>query len=311
MIKERHRKLADTLRSKLELHDCRVRQLKGLESDQKVECFAAQLIDSVRRVDYATHLREAEHTNQKSLPWSGCFDPLAAAVIHNRNGRTAEAWWLVFLATHFGKHIKDKWALTEAVYGKLKQGSIWNWQTVRSDLQSFSSWVQANFAALRSSGRFSNHRKYETIDPGSAAGLPTVVQSYVNWISEYDDPTNLVRSIHLKTGQNPVDVFDKLYKEMKCVKRFGRLGTFDFLTMLGKLHIAPIVPGSAYITQATGPKLGARLLFLGSVEVKTFDAELDNWLVELDATLNVGMQILEDAMCNWQKSPKIHVHFRG
>jgi len=27
--------------------------------------------------------------------------------------------------------------------------------------------------------------------------------------------------------------------------------------------------------------------------------------------LNVGMQVLEDSLCNWQKSPRQFVHFRG
>jgi Alpha-glutamyl/putrescinyl thymine pyrophosphorylase clade 3 len=311
MIKERHKKTADTLRSKLELHDKKVRQLEGLGNDQRIECFVAQLIDSIRRVEYASYLREADHSTLRAQPWSGCFDPLAAAVIHNRNGLAVEAWWLVFLATHFGKHSKDKWALTEAVYGKLKQGSVWDWRTVRADLKGFSDWVKENSEELKNAGRFSNHRKYETINPRSPAGLPSVVTSYVDWISKQNDPSTLVRSIHLKVGQNPIEVFDKLYREMNCVKRFGRLGKFDFLTMLGKLHIAPIAPGSAYITQATGPRLGARLLFRGSTRTTGFDDKLDDWLVELDSTLGLGMQILEDAMCNWQKSPDVHAHFRG
>jgi hypothetical protein len=31
------------------------------------------------------------------------FDPLKAAVLHYRRGRVDEAYWLVFLAVHFGK----------------------------------------------------------------------------------------------------------------------------------------------------------------------------------------------------------------
>ncbi|MCH8829992.1 MAG: hypothetical protein IID45_10495 [Planctomycetes bacterium] len=32
-------------------------------------------------------------------------------------------------------------------------------------------------------------------------------------------------------------------------------------------------------------------------------SDLDAWIVELDDDIEVGMQVLEDALCNWQKSP--------
>jgi hypothetical protein len=31
----------------------------------------------------------------------------------------------------------------------------------------------------------------------------------------------------------------------------------------------------------------------------------------LEADLGVGMQAMEDALCNWQKSPRRFVHFKG
>jgi hypothetical protein len=58
---------------------------------------------------------------------------------------------------------------------------------------------------------------------------------------------------------------------------------------------------------STGPVQGARLLF-GNHENPV---NLDRWLVELDAELQVGMQVLEDALCNWQKSPERFKPFRG
>jgi hypothetical protein len=38
---------------------------------------------------------------------------------------------------------------------------------------------------------------------------------------------------------------------------------------------------------------------------------LEEWLVQLGAGLGVGMQVLEDALCNWQKSPVQFKRFRG
>jgi hypothetical protein len=77
--------------------------------------------------------------------------------------------------------------------------------------------------------------------------------------------------------------------------------------MVGKLGLAPISPGSAYLRGATGPVKGARLLFGTQDKIEILDAKL----IELDAKLHVGMQVLEDALCNWQKSPDFFKAFRG
>ena len=62
---------------------------------------------------------------------------------------------------------------------------------------------------------------------------------------------------------------------------------------------------------ATGPLAGARLLFTGDEMASIGPADLDAWLIALDSDLDVGMQVLEDALCNWQKSPLEFVPFRG
>ena len=94
---------------------------------------------------------------------------------------------------------------------------------------------------------------------------------------------------------------------MSAVARFGRTARFDYLTMVGKLGLAAIEPPSTYMEGSTGPVRGARLLFGGRENATT----LDSWLVELEAELHVGMQVLEDALCNWQKSPNEFKPFRG
>jgi hypothetical protein len=41
--------------------------------------------------------------------------------------------------------------------------------------------------------------------------------------------------------------------------------------------------------------------------------QVEDWLTSLDKVLGLpfGMQILEDAICNWQKTPNKFKHFRG
>ncbi len=94
---------------------------------------------------------------------------------------------------------------------------------------------------------------------------------------------------------------------MDMIVSFGRLARFDYLAMVGKLQLASIEPGSTYMAGATGPRCGAQLLFGIDAKPKDFDG----WLLELDDVLHVGMQVLEDALCNWQKSPREFEPFRA
>lgn len=98
---------------------------------------------------------------------------------------------------------------------------------------------------------------------------------------------------------------------MNNVLRFGRTAKFDFLTMLAKLNIMDIEADSTYMAEATGPRRGANLLFGGSTSNIYSTTLLENWVSELDSYLNVGMQVMEDSLCNWQKSPERFIRFRG
>ncbi|EKA0854744.1 hypothetical protein OJ704_004555, partial [Salmonella enterica] len=68
---------------------------------------------------------------------------------------------------------------------------------------------------------------------------------------------------------------------------------------------------STYMAEATGPRRGANLLFGGSTSNIYSTTLLENWVSELDSYLNVGMQVMEDSLCNWQKSPERFIRFRG
>ena len=79
--------------------------------------------------------------------------------------------------------------------------------------------------------------------------------------------------------------------------------------MVGKLKLIDIEPDSVYMEGATGPYDGGKLLFGGNPSRN----QLDSWLAELESHLeiNFGMQVLEDAICNWNKSPGIYKYFGG
>ena len=112
------------------------------------------------------------------------------------------------------------------------------------------------------------------------------------------------------TGNNPHTIFDYLYGTLK-ITSFGRLAKFDYLSLVGRYGLAPIGAGSAYLDGATGPGRGARLLIDGNAISATSNAALQVKLDALDARLNVGMTVMEDALCNWQKSPRRFVHYKG
>jgi hypothetical protein len=218
---------------------------------------------------------------------------------------------LCFSGSIFGKHAEDGWELARHVYGRIGEPGLWDWQSVSTDVGGFQRWLASQHAAL-SQYRFSNHRKYESLDAFSRNGTGSVVESFVNWITATGSFGDLVRAAHRRVGQNPTEVFDALYGDMRRVHRFGRLAKFDFLALLGKLGIAPITPGSAYIRDnAIGPFLGLCMLVTGNRNGPIIRTQADAIYVELGQALTVGMQELEDALCNWQKSPGEYRHFRG
>ncbi|GAA6187656.1 hypothetical protein NBRC116596_07190 [Litorivita sp. NS0012-18] len=159
---------------------------------------------------------------------------------------------------------------------------------------------------------FSNHRKYESLDVTKQNHTGLVVSSYVNWVNQFGGHSALLNAIQTEVGQNPTAVFDRFFSLMSAnVVRFGRLGTFDHVCMLGKLDLAPIVPGKTYIKNATGPRKGAHLLIDGQRDGTTPAGTLEAKLIEIGDFLNLGMQELEDSLCNWQKNPSLYTHFVG
>lgn len=309
-MKNKEMDRAKTLAAALKDYVAKERQLPGLIPKGHFDVLVGQLVESRRRIEFVHHLRDGDLSEKRLDSSDPIFDPLRAAVLHYRKGDYDEAFWLVFLATHFGKHAKQGWRLVRDIYGRLGQGR-WTWKDVTADPAAFRTWLQANQKNL-ASRRFSNHRKFESLKAKSQKGTAVVIESYVEWVKPYGSHSAMVRALHKKVGQNPTEVFDAMYRSMDAVQRFGRLARFDFLTMLGKLGIAPIDPGSAYLWHnATGPLAGARLLFGGKTDAKLAAKRLDEMLIELDSYLNVGMQTLEDAMCNWQKSPSKFISFRG
>lgn len=269
----------------------------------RLETLTLQLVDSYRRVDRVANLRtrSTKLSRNCSDPVHESFDPIKAAIRFQEEGLIEEAFWMVFLYVHFGKHPKSGWHYARTIYGKYDD-QRWSWSRISTDVRGFRSWLDAHqdyFKSCYHLHGFGNHRKYESLDAYSDNGTGAVVQSYVNWIAPPRTHKQLVDKFTADGSGNPTKAFDALYHAMDCVCRFGRLARFDYLCMIGKIGLADIQPGTTYLKDSTGPLEGARLLFGDGFTIQ----ELEEHLRELGRMLDLGMQVLEDGLCNWQKNP--------
>jgi Alpha-glutamyl/putrescinyl thymine pyrophosphorylase clade 3 len=315
-VRPHERSLAEELDKRLLSVAKNKRALPGIRNGANREAFVEQLVESIRRIRFIRVIGERDISGLRAEPSSDLFDPLKAAILHQRQGRIDEAFWLVFLSVHFGRHRTAGWRLARDVYGALGGDRRWDWVQTSSNPRGFRRWLDAHQGTLRSDGiprHFGNHRKFQSLDAWSVAGTGAAVESYVRWVRPYESHEMLVQEALAHAGGDPRKAFDCLYRSMDAVASFGRLARFDYLTMVGKLRLAPIEPGSTYLQGASGPASGACLLFAGSANANLDLPKLEAWLVDLEAQLNLqfGMQVLEDALCNWQKSPGKFKPFRG
>jgi alpha-glutamyl/putrescinyl thymine pyrophosphorylase-like protein len=309
LIRPRDVATAKKLEARLHRFHDEEQALPGIVSPARRTAFLEQLIESIHRVDYVARIKQRQLSERRASPDDELFDPILAAIVHQRKGDYEEAFWLVFLSVHFGRNRRGGWRYAREVYGSLGTGLNWTWKRVSTDPAGFRQWLATHQAELRRDGvpgGFGNHRKYESLDAHSEQGTGAVMESYVAWVGSPRTHQELVQNAVATSAGDPKVAFDKLYNSMRAVKRFGRTARFDYLTMISKVGLATIQPGSPYLADSTGPLAGARLLFGSNAKAK----ELDGSIIDLGEMLDLGMQVMEDALCNWQKSPDTFHAFR-
>lgn len=270
--------------------------------------FVAQLIDSDRRRRYARRVASSNPDPKVLGEPLSAFHPLFGAIRCARDGDLDEACWLVFLATHFGFHRRKGWALSANFYRCLNSGKLWTWSAVCADPGAVRGWLDNNREVLRSTGGpFGNHHKYESLAGSTSRGTGETIETYIRWVGT----SHRVHFDDLCLAGSARESFAAAYTSMADVARFGRTARFDYLTMLGKLGLIDLCPDKLYLQNATGPLEGAQLLFSGSKSAKTPARELENYSQELGDALEITYDILEDGLCNWQKSPSRFTSFRG
>lgn len=276
--------------------------LPGIVAAENRTSFIEQVVESERRRRFVRQLATLDLSPLRADPTSVLFDPLKAAVIRQRMGQVDEAFWMVFLFVQFGRSRNGGWRYTRDVYGRLGS-ALWDWRSVAADPGGFATWLVENASAIRANGQggFGNHRKYERLETTGE-----VVESYVAWVGP--EGSHAVRfAPDGAGGGDPRRAFAHLYASMAGITRFGRTARFDYLTTVGRLGLAEIEPDRPYLGGATGPLKGARLLFGSTASPH----ELDGALQRLGQALDLAMDVVEDGVCNWQKSPGQFRPFRG
>lgn len=312
-MKPGDREEAGRLEHQLTEYEATVGELPGIQQLDRRSVLIEQLLESQRRNRYVKVLLSRQLGPQSADPDRPIFDPLKSAIICARRGDHEEAFWLVFLFVHFGKHKRGGYTYARQVYGRLGQGGYWDWPSVSARVDKFRTWLDANNESLRHKGQgggFGNHRKYESLAGWTASGTGAVVASYVDWVSQSGSHEQKIQWATAQASGDPAVAFDVLYRSLSSVQRFGRTARFDYLSMIGRIELAQIRPGKAYIAGATGPRKGATLLF--GITDRPVDSRLiEDRLRELENYLETGYDTLEDALCNWQKSPATFRAFRG
>jgi hypothetical protein len=303
---------------RLAAFEANVHPLPGLHAENAKATFIFQIVESIRRIRFVQQISHREIAQSRKNPASEYFDPIRGAMLYFQEGDVDEASWLVFLFVHFGKHSKSGYQLIRDVYGKFGKagkGGIWTWESVSSDPMAFRHWLDENQRALRKTETqhrgFGNHRKYQSLDAWKPVGTGEAVHTYVSWVMSSGGHAKLFDDAVVSSKGDPEKAFAYLYREMKVVKSFGRTARFDYLAMIGKLKLADIRPDSVHFDGATGPVTGARLLFSGNPQSKDSAKRLESLSDLLATRLCVGKQVVEDSLCNWQKSPTDPIRFRG
>lgn len=300
----------EVMRGRLHDYTTRYGLLPGIALRAHEDAFLLQLVESVRRVKFIETVGARDISPLRSDPHSHLFDPVRAALLYVREGRKHdEACWLIFLSTLIGKHLRAGWLTTSQIYGALGHEEIWSFSRVRDNVEGFREWLEDHQSSI--DRKVGNHRKYLSLSGAKPHAAGAAIQTYVEWVSRRGTHKQLFERALEEAGEDERRAFEILFESMNAVDTFGRTGRFDYLTMIGKVGLARLVPNSPHLVGATGPLAGAHLLFEGARKARTPAGTLDGRLVELGATLQVRMDVLEDAICNWQKNPGNFVPFRG
>lgn len=277
-----------------------LREVLGLKLEEvQLETLSFQTYDSIRRVDiYATYRERAELADQRCLPYHFSTNPLVLAQRPSIS-KLSKLWYL-YLATYFGKSSASKWSLFQKAAFRKNREIILVEEILRGKGGYFKELQDLNFF---SNCQFSNHRKYTKKSLVGKNGFIGSADRFLDNINQFD--------FSEQTS------FDQAYNSALKIPLFGRMAAFDYICSLCKCHLNVGEPISMYLKHSTGPQSGFNLLLnLCGIEMPSIGDviqagdEIQQWFQEKTEIFLVA-QVLEDAICNWQKNPNYYKRYFG
>lgn len=273
--------------------------LGGTFNDDVINVLSLQTIDSIRRISiYKTYRKKAEQAEAQNLPYSHTSNPFTLSQ-RDSLSLNSKAWY-IYLATYFGKSDTSNW--------KLFNNAVFREDGTLIDLESILENREEYFDYLRSfdffkETKYSNHRKYIAKSLDGDRGVLRSMDYFLDNINDFacSDPTD----------------FHLVYKKSHKIPNFARMGAFDFTSSLCKCNLNIKDPESMYLEGSTGPLKALKdMLKLSGLnksskaEQISFGNELLNWFME-NSDIEIAAQVIEDAICNWQKSPNHYERYFG
>ncbi len=264
----------------------------------KLNILARQTNDSIRRIEiYESYKRRAlQAVNEKqdfihtSIPY----------VLAQRSDLSQiNKVWVLYIATYFGKSSKSKWELFNRATFDNKR-SIMLFENIQQDLSKYLNYLSSfNFF---DGCTYSNHRKFTTKRLTGEKGVFGSMEYFVKNVDQY-------------SVENKMD-FHSMYKLAEKIPNFGRLAAFDFSSSLVKCGLNIEEPQSMYAEHSTGPLDAIDLLLRLTNHKSSSNAkfklcsDLMRWFQENTNIFMTG-QVLEDALCNWNKNTAAYIKYIG
>lgn len=264
---------------------------------QIISVLSKQTVDSIRRIEiYKTYRVKSQQADNLGLEYFHTSNPFILA--QRSSLLPKQRVWIIYLATYFGKSNKSNWNLFQrSAFDKNK--NLFIIDDILEKKNYYYDYLES-FDFFNNSA-YSNHRKYTK---KSLKGINGVFHSMDYFL---DNISNFVFSEYR--------TFDEVYKLSHNIPNFGRMAAFDFTASLAKCELNVMEPKSLYLHGSSGPIDGLNKLLKISnnntiINNYEFGDDLLKWFVE-NSEIKFIAQVLEDAICNWQKSPLTYKKYFG
>jgi hypothetical protein len=264
----------------------------------ELNILARQTFDSIRRIQiYDTYRLRAQKAVQSKETFIHTSNPFVLA--QRSDLSLPNRIWIIYLATYFGKSNKSHWELFNRACFRQDQSLI-KFEKIEEDLDDYFNYL-LSFEFFEGCS-YSNHRKYIAKKFMGDKGLFRSIEYLVNHIHSYSSDNEMK--------------FHEMYLLSQKIPNFGRLGGFDFTSALVKCRLNVKEPKSMYANHSSGPLQGLKLLLkltknnISKASQVQLSLDLMDWFFDNSKIFMVG-QVLEDAICNWQKNTVKYIRYTG